>query len=100
MSDLTNATGTHIDPEKFYGKTSQHSSFTTLNKFNQVPPNKVAWGAFRGYLRKWTSYKGKLNKLLGRWLHPVSKQRQQWPTYISKTREHMYLTSNTLQKKI
>lgn len=36
MYNLTNATGRHIDLEKFHGKTFMHSSFTTLNKFNQT----------------------------------------------------------------
>ena len=84
ISDITDATGTHIDPMKLKVKPNHTSSTTTDIEFNQGKPDKKAWGTFRKYIRKFTNHKGKLNKPLGKWILPLSKQIVAWSAYLSK----------------
>ena len=94
---MTNAEGTNLDPKKLNGNLSYTTGRTTLVHFKQGKPFDTAWGAFRGYLRKWTNKQGKLHRPLGKWILPVSKQRQKWPMYISPHKDCLYSTSKDIQ---
>ena len=93
LSDITDASSTHIDQTKLKGNPSLTSSSTTDIEFNQGKPDEKAWGTFRNYIRKFTNHKGKLNKPLGKWILPLSKQRMAWSSYISNDQLHLYINT-------
>jgi hypothetical protein len=76
LSDISNAAGTHIERDYWWGRPSRYQHYTTYHKCLQERPLRVkSWTLWRRALRMMVSNRKtfQLAKPLGAWLHPPGK---------------------------
>jgi hypothetical protein len=76
ISDISDATGLHLDLTKQQGSPSDRRSATTRVQVRQDRPSEDEWKLWRRTNQLWSSQDGVLHRPLGEWLHPLPRQRQ------------------------
>jgi hypothetical protein len=86
ISDIATAKGDQLDPFFIQGIiTHPSSSVTTWHHVTQQRPQRLSWELWRRANRLWSDHNNKLYQRLTTWIHPVSKQRRQWPLYANES---------------
>ena len=81
LSDLTNASGTHLDKAMLRGYPDQCSSVSRWHHVTQGRPDDAQWQLWQRANRLWSTAEGALKQPLTRWIIPVQRQRRQWQVY-------------------
>ena len=81
LSDITLATGKHLDPAAMQGQRSLLSSHTKHHHFNQARPSDTSWEQWKRACLLWGTPDGKLHQPLGSWLLEPDQLRHRWSAY-------------------
>ena len=81
ISDLTTASGHHLDHGMLRGHPSLQSSTTNWHTINQDRPSEDAWRLWKRANLLWSNPVGTLIQPLGPWLFPIHAQRRQYFAY-------------------
>jgi hypothetical protein len=81
LSDLAQASGTHLDMAMLRGCPDQCSSVSRWHHVTQGRPDDKQWQLWRRANRIWSEEDGALKQPLKRWIVPVQHQRRQWQAY-------------------
>jgi hypothetical protein len=81
LSDITNASGTRLNPGVCNGTTLLSQSHPSGPRVKQPRPDNPAWASWRQLLRRFSDLTGVLhaNHQLGDWLVSGGALRRQWP---------------------
>ena len=80
ISDLCNASGTHLAEGIHAGQYHHYQSYSILQEPLQERPNQAVWGIWRRFLKMICYNKTKLKRPLGPWFARISTRRR-WPNY-------------------
>jgi hypothetical protein len=99
ISNITDATGTHLDQSKLHGIPDAKSSTTTWIHVHQDRPSEDEWKLWKKANRIWSTIHGELHTAMGRWLHPRPSQRQQYFAYLHRNRR-LYIRVDEMQYQV
>jgi len=99
ISDITDATGTHLDQSKLHGIPDAQSSTTTWIHVHQDRPSEDEWKLWKKANRIWSTIHGELHTAMGRWLHPRPSQCQQYFAYLHRNRR-LYIRVDEMQYQV
>ena len=81
VSDITNATGSHLSPGVRVGLPTIWSGISRHHKTNQSNPNPTTWRLWSRALTLLANSQDELLVPLRQWIVPPSRQRQSWTVY-------------------
>ena len=90
VSDIANATGTHLACGRWNWTKEQLPSWSKHQEVRQPPPNKAHWRLWRRLMQLIADPKGKLKRPLGRWLVPLTKLRRTWVHSFSHATKQLF----------
>jgi hypothetical protein len=93
VSDISNATGTHLAPGIRTGDPTLWSSVTRYHKTNQSRPNSTSWRLWSKSMELFFT-EDKLFVPLRQWMIPPSRQRRLWPVYYNPIINSMFFRQN------
>lgn len=96
VSDLTLPCGTQMDMEKLLGIPSEFSSWSHHHPINQERPSDAEWKIWSRASLLWSDINGKLRQPLGKWLLPLSAQRQRHFAFVHL--DHLWVNNSGTER--